>query len=67
MTNHGVLGIGLLMMHLHQLFRVGSVDPTQHTEPTAGGGQTEKKSVLGRIDKKKIPLPSTRGNFVPTH
>lgn len=39
------------MVHLHELLRVGSLDPTQHTEPTTGRGQTEIKSVKCRIYK----------------
>ncbi|TNN84479.1 hypothetical protein EYF80_005179 [Liparis tanakae] len=40
-TNHGVLWVGLFVVHLRQLLRSGAVDPTQHIEPTTGWGQRE--------------------------
>lgn len=50
------------MVHLHELLWAGSVDPTQHTEPTTARGRTQIQDI-----KKIIPVASTRGNFVPTH
>lgn len=40
-TNHCILGVGLFVVHLHELLRAGAVDPIQHTEPTTGWGQRE--------------------------
>lgn len=71
-TNHCILGVGLFMVHLHELLRAGAVDLTQHTEPTTEWGQ--RKFTKLKSAKKchwklhhELSQAATRGNFVPTY